>query len=378
VVGAQAKTKAATPNSAEKINLFMDGFFKDLKVVELAGVLAGPAAGMFFAELGARVIKVENKRTGGDVTRGWRVKGEDPSGPSAYYASVNYGKEVFLADFTEESDLRRLKKELSDTDILISNYLPRVAKKFGLDYESLKSEHPKLIYLDLHGYESPGRPAYDVVLQAETGWISMTGSDEKQPAKLPVALIDILAGHQLKEAALLAIIHRLQTGAGSYTFCSLESSSLSALANQASNYLMAGKVAKPMGTAHPNIAPYGDWFETKDQVRLVLAVGSDAHFKKLSEILGIGEHPRFSSNSARVNNREELNRELAPAIASLTFSELADKLKNAGIPFGEIKPLDRVLESDAAKKMILWEDMEGKRTLRLSGIAFKPSFLDYP
>jgi crotonobetainyl-CoA:carnitine CoA-transferase CaiB-like acyl-CoA transferase len=356
----------------------MSAFFQDLKVVELAGVLAGPAAGMFFAELGARVIKVENKRAGGDVTRGWRVSGESDEGPSAYYASVNYAKEVFMADFTRREELQRIKDELTDTDIVISNYLPRVARKFELDYESLAGDHPDLIYLDLQGYERQERPAFDVVLQAETGWISMTGTDREHPAKLPVALIDVLAGHQLKEAALLALIHRARTGEGSYTSCSLEAASLSALANQASNYLMALKVAEPMGTGHPNIAPYGDWFESKDGIRFVLAVGSEAHFSALIKILGMEEDRRFSTNASRVKNREALNNLLRPAIAAFSFSDLSSAFRAAGVPFGEIKSLDRVLESEAARKMILEEETEGKRTERLSGIAFKPSFLGSP
>lgn len=335
---------------------------------------------MFFAELGARVIKVENKRSGGDVTRGWRAEGESSSGPSAYYSSTNYGKEVFMADFTQFEDLHEIKQELLNADIVISNYLPRVAKKFGLDYESLKTDYPKLIYLDLHGYEEKGRPAYDVVLQAETGWISMTGTDKNHPAKLPVALIDVLAGHQLKEAALLALLHREKTGEGSYVFCSLEASSLSALANQASNYLMADKVAGPMGTAHPNIAPYGDWFEAKDGIRFVLAIGSETHFKNLSEILGLQhllKDDRFSTNAKRVLHRKELVSILSSAISSFYFTDLSEKMKVAGVPFGEIKSLDKVLRSDAALAMVLKENIGGKETSRLSGIAFRTSFLDY-
>lgn len=353
----------------------MRSFFKDLKVIELAGVLAGPAAGTFFAELGARVIKVENKRAGGDVTRGWFVEGEEQTEPSAYYSSVNYGKDIFMADFTDDTDLNRLLEELEDADIVISNYLPRVAKKFGLDYESLKSRFPKLIYLELKGYSDSDRPAFDVVLQAETGWISMTGTDRDHPAKLPVALIDVLAGHQLKEAALLALLHRERTGEGSHATCTLEEASLSALANQASNYLMAGKVAQPIGTAHPNIAPYGDWFETEDGVRFVLAVGSQKQFENLLEILNLSDFAaEYPSNAARVEKRERLVRQLQSAINRQPFEELSKKLNEGNVPFGEIKSLDRVLESKTARAMTLEETIEGKATKKLSGIAFKNSF----
>lgn len=355
----------------------MSDFFKGLKVVELASVLAGPAAGTFFAELGAEVVKVENKKAGGDVTRGWRVPGEKSSGPSAYYASVNYGKKVLMSDLADERDAHQVRILIENADVVISNYLPRVAKKFRLDYPSVKKSNPKVIFLELKGYENEDRPAYDVVLQAETGWISMTGTDANNPAKLPVALIDVLAGHQLKEAALLSLLHKEKTGEGSYSVCSLESSSLAALANQASNYLMAGKVAKPIGTTHPNIAPYGDWYETQDSVRFVLAIGSEQHFSQLIEVLNLNElstDERFNTNTSRVKNRRELNAFLKQSIAERTFAELAHKMSNAGIPFGEIKNLDGVLDGATAQEMKLDETQEGTETTRLSGIAFKTSF----
>lgn len=355
----------------------MRDFFKGLKVVELASVLAGPAVGTFFAELGADVTKVENKRSNGDVTRGWRVTGESENGTSAYYASVNYGKKVLMADLTEDRDMAEISNLVKEADLIISNFQPRVAKKFKLDYFTIKSENHEVIFLDLKGYENQERPAYDVVLQAETGWISMTGTDVDNPAKLPVALIDVLAGHQLKEAALLALLHKEKTGEGSYTICSLEASSLAALANQASNYLMAGKMAQPIGTAHPNIAPYGDWFEAKDGVRFVLAIGSERHFTQLAKVLDLGgmiDNERFKTNTDRVHNRIKLNEVLRGAIVQFNFADLSHKMNEAGIPFGEIKKLDAVLEGETARQMTLDENQEETATKRLSGIAFKTSF----
>ncbi len=190
----------------------------------------------------------------------------------------------------------------------------------------------------------------------------MTGTDSDHPAKLPVALIDVLAGHQLKEAALLALLHRERTGEGSYSICSLEASSLAALANQASNYLMVGKVAKPIGTAHPNIAPYGDWFETKDGVRFVLAIGSEKHFAQLTEVLNLSDltaDARFCANSARVQNRLALIEILKRAIMRFDFADLSKKMNQKGIPFGEIKKLDAVLDGETARQMTLQENLEG-------------------
>ncbi|MEM9050636.1 MAG: CoA transferase [Bacteroidota bacterium] len=355
----------------------MRDFFSGLKVVELASVLAGPAVGTFFAELGATVTKVENKLTGGDVTRGWRVQGEPTEGMSAYYSSVNYGKECLMVDLTNEDDRTKIDALVKDADMVVSNYLSRVAQKFGLNYESIREKNPTVIYLDLVGYENESRPAYDAILQAETGWISMTGTDAENPAKLPVALIDVLAGHQLKEAALLALLHREKTEEGSYSRCSLEASSLSALANQASNYLMVDKVAKPMGTAHPNIAPYGDCFKSKDETKFVLAVGSEKHFQELASVFEakhLMEKPEYSSNSLRVENRAVLINDLSKVFEQLYFEEIESKMRNKGIPFGEVKSLDKVLADQTATKMILEETQEGTMTRRLSSIAFKTSF----
>jgi len=149
------------------------------------------------------------------------------------------------------------------------------------------------------------------------------------------------------------------------------------LANQASNYLMTGKVAEPIGTAHPNIAPYGDWFVTQDGIRFVLAIGSEKHFVQLAEVLNLSEltfDERFKTNSARVQNRPALNSILKDAIEQFEFADLSKKMNGAAIPFGEIKKLDTVLDAKTAREMIRKESQEGVETKRLSGIAFKTSF----
>jgi crotonobetainyl-CoA:carnitine CoA-transferase CaiB-like acyl-CoA transferase len=351
----------------------IDTFFKDLKVIELSSVLAGPSVGMFFAELGAKVLKVENKVTGGDATRMWRLPGESEQGPSAYFCSVNHGKEHLLLDLGKADDRQRLYSEMADADIVLSNYRPATAAKLGVTYAQLKEVKKDLIFIQLDGFEGHDRAAYDVVLQAETGWISMTGSDADHLAKLPVALIDILAGHQMKEAALMGLLRKMQSGEGSYWQCSLEKASLAALANQANNYLMCGHIAQPIGTQHPNIAPYGDMYRSADGRLLVLAVGSDAQFAKLCEALqleGLPSAAKFASNSQRVLHREALNEALRPAFARHDLRSLQDKLDAMAIPYGVVRSLDEVLQSPAAQAMTLRSDMEGRATSRLSGIAF--------
>lgn len=352
-------------------------FFKDLKVVELASVLAGPAVGMFFAELGAHLIKFENAKVGGDVTRTWRLAGESNLGPSAYYAAVNYRKEVRMTDLTDPESLKSLHAELANADLVISNFQPNVASKLGLMPDDLRKQYPKLIIALVGGYANSNKPAYDAVLQAETGWISMNGTPG-QLAKLPVAIIDLFAAHQLKEACLLALIHRERSGEGSIVCCDLERAALASLVNQASNYAMSGTVAKPIGTAHPNIAPYGDTFWSADMRQFLLAVGSDKQFENMCSVMSIEPDTKldFKTNTARLENRAKLVSELQAVFGGIDMVEIAELLESKGIPFGIIKPIDEVMQSPAAKAMMRMETHEGYSTIRLSGNAFKASFLN--
>lgn len=356
----------------------MTNFFKDLKVIELASVLAGPSAGMFFAELGAQVVKVENKRAGGDAVRAWRLPGETKQGPSAYFCAVNYGKTYLPLDLKDPADRAHLVRLIADADIVLSNYREETARKLGLLYTDIAEVNPRVIHIGLDGFSGSDKAAYDVVLQAETGWISMTGTDADHPAKLPVALIDILAGHQMKEAALLALISRERTGEGADIRVSLEKSSLAALANQATNYLMCSHVAAPIGTLHPNIAPYGDSFITADGKRTVTAVGSDDQFKKLCTVLGlkdVASDPRFRTNTDRTENREALSALLAAAFLRADAAHWDSALSAAGVPCGTVRRLDEVLESDVAKDMRLEDEIEGRKAVRLSGLGFSVNFL---
>lgn len=351
----------------------MNNFFSGLKVVELASVLAGPAAGMFFAELGAEVVKIENKITDGDVTRNWRIPGESKQGPSAYFSAINYKKKYLSLDLNNDEDIKKCHAHIQSADIVISNYSHRIASKLQVSPDHLRAIKSDLIFLQLNGFVESSRPAYDVVLQAETGWISMTGS-ENHPAKLPVALIDILAGHHLKEAALIGIVHKHRTNKGSVHVVNLEEVALASLANQATNFLMNNSVAKPINTEHPNIAPYGDWFETKDKVKFVLAIGSENHFKKLCEILKIDDDDRFESNTKRVFHRKDLREIILSKTLQLNFEEIADLFNSLGIPFGKIKKLDEVLSSATAQALVKTESIEGRETARISSLGIESTF----
>ena len=235
---------------------------KNLKVIELASVLAGPDVGMFFAELGAKVIKVENKLLNGDVTRGWKSVNEDKTAKvSAYFSSVNYNKEYIQLNLKDENDKTKVYKLIADSDIVIANFKPGDDIKLGMDYGTLKKHNSNLIYGEINGYGSQSkRAAYDVVLQAETGFMSMNGNETSGPIKMPIALIDVLAAHQLKEGLLLALLKKEKTNKGSLVEVSLYDTALSSLKNQATNWLMNKFIPQPIGSLHPNIAPYGEIF----------------------------------------------------------------------------------------------------------------------
>ncbi|MBL7962287.1 MAG: CoA transferase [Flavobacteriales bacterium] len=349
---------------------------KDLLVLETASVLAGPAVGMFFAELGARVVKVENKRAGGDVTRRWKLPSEDPASPlSAYFSSVNWGKEHLLLDLTNATDREQFDELLRTADVLITNHLAEDAVKLGLARERLRALNPKLVTGHIRGFaDDDARTAYDVVLQAETGYISMTGTDADHPAKLPVAMIDVLAAHQLKEGLLVALLQRERTGRGAHVEVALDQAALAGLVNQASNYLMAGHVAAPLGTLHPNIAPYGELFTCADGGQLILAVGGDAQFKDLCTILGreaLTGDARFADNRSRVMHRTEMAALLAPAIAQHPRKPLLDRLIAAGVPAGAVRTLDEVLSIPTAQALVREQMIEGVPTRRISGNVFR-------
>jgi len=352
-------------------------FFQGLKVVELASVLAAPAVGMFFAELGAEVIKVEHRKKGGDMTRQWKLKNEDPSSPiSAYFSSVNYRKEYVDLNLGNPDDLLKLRMLISESDIFLNNMKAKSAQRFGLDNESLKNEYPRLIHCELSGFKhDDSKVAFDAVLQAETGYISMNGSKE-HAAKLPVAFIDLMAAHQMKEAILIALLERSKDGKGAHITCSLEESALASLANQASNQLMASHEAIPMGTLHPNIAPYGEIMELRDKVKFMLAIGTDTHFEKLCEILSCKEllkQENYSDNQSRVMHRTALHVHLKNAASKMTATDFEKACLENSVPVGRIKGLAEVMESRVAKEMLREEEIEGKDTKRLSSLAFQIS-----
>ena len=340
--------------------------FKNLKIVELASVLAGPLTGTFFAELGAKVIKIENKLTHGDVTRTWKLPTESKENPiSAYYSAANFSKESLFLDVTDPLDYEILINHIRDADIVITNYKRSTAKKLKLCYEDLKPYNQSLIYAELTGFGGDdSRPAFDVVLQAETGFMFMNGEPNRKPVKMPVALIDVLAAHHLKEAILCALINKLQTGDGKHIKISLYDCALASLVNQATNWLMEAHIPQPMGTQHPNIAPYGDMYMTKDDKLLVLAIGSDKQFEQLCTLLKI-ECDAFRTNAQRLSKREALNSTIRACIVQNPSQYWVAQLEARHIPYGIVKNMQDVFKAKKANTLLLKEVIEGVETVRV-------------
>ncbi len=358
----------------------MTGFekaFEGLKVVELASVLAGPAVGMFFAELGAQVLKIENKATQGDVTRAWKLPKEDPHKPwSAYFHSVNWNKTYLPIDLRVLDERHQVLSYIAEADVVISNFKSGSAAQFGLDYNTLKDTFPQLIYASITAYgpEHP-KPGFDVAIQAETGWIYMNGEAAGAPVKMPVALIDLLAAHQLKEGILVALLQRQRTNKGCHVTTSLFDASIASLANQASNWLNLRHVPQRMGSQHPNIAPYGDTFQTKDGKSLIVATGTQKHFEELCKCLhlfSLLEDERFATNALRVQHRASLVQLLTPAFLRWTATDLLARFEKVQIPVSPIRDLSEVFDLPEAKALVLTETLpDGSESKRVKTAVFQ-------
>jgi len=332
-----------------------EGVLNGVNVLELASVLAGPSVGMFLAELGATVLKIENPRTKGDVTRSWKLPPEsENASSSSYYKSINWGKKSVFLDVTTHKDYETLSKLIAETDIVLVSFKPGDAQKLRLEYEDLIALNPKLIYASISGYGGDdSRTAYDALLQAETGFMDLNRLPGDEPAKMPVALIDILAAHHLKELILIAYLKHLKTGESVRVEVSLFEAAISSLANQAGSWLYAGVNPVPMGSEHPHIYPYGGLFHTGDDKKLMLAVGNNSQFKQLCTHLNlatISDDERFKTNPLRSKNRDLLRPILSNAIRSVMDSNVfLAKLHKDNVPAGLVRTVSEAVELYASR-----------------------------
>ncbi len=346
-----------------------------IRVLELANVLAGPSVGLFFAEMGATVIKVENIRSCGDVTRHWKLPTEDPDTDiSGYFSCVNWGKQSLALDITHKEGLEIVRQLARQSDILLASYKPGDAEKLKVDYQSLRKLNENLVYAHVTGYGTGNpRAGYDAIIQAESGFTYMNGEPDGKPTKMPVALMDVLAAHQLKEAILLALLSRERGGSGQYIEASLLKSGIASLANQATNWLVGKSIPGRMGSDHPNIVPYGTIFSTADGKEIVLAVGTDKQFRELCRLLGkpeLADDDRFAKNYSRVVNSNLLKSALQKLIGRYDRDGILGLLKSRRVPAGGVFNMKEVFETPEASEMLLEAPVNGGSIRGVSSVAF--------
>lgn len=348
---------------------------ESVRVLELASVLAGPLAATALAERGAKVTKVE-RPPHGDVTRSWKTKAESPEATlSAYYESANGDKEVVWQDLATPEGQAWLESAMASHDVVIENFKAADLPKFNLEPEALAQRHPHLIRVRLVGFaDAPERLAYDVVVQAETGFMGMNGFADGPPVRMPVALMDVLASHQIRTAVMEGLLARAAGKTGYFAEVSLEGSGLTALVNQATNQLIAGHTPARNGGQHPNIAPYGDTLHCADGY-VVLAVGNNRQFEGLCRALEVPElttDNRFHSNQQRVTHRHALMEQLNVNANSWTKAALELALRDAGTPAGIVKSLDEVFEGVGAR----WTVENPSGATRARTVAYRVTYFD--
>jgi len=317
----------------------------DLKVLDLSRVLAMPYCSMMLGDLGADIIRVERPGVG-DETRHW---GPPWAGElSAYYLCTNRNKRAITVDLKKKEGQEIVRRLAQRSDILLENFLPGDLARMNLGYEDLKALNPGIIYASVTGYGQSGpyrdQPGFDFILQAQGGLMSIIGEEDGPPMKVGVAIVDITAGLFACSAILAALHYREKTGVGQHIDMALLDAQVAWLANQASNYLISGKVPRRMGNAHPNIVPY-ETFRARDGIYIALGVGNDNQWRKFCKLAGVeelAEDPRYATNPKRVENRKELVSFLQEVFLRKDSGEWLALLSRAEIPVGPINTIDRV------------------------------------
>jgi crotonobetainyl-CoA:carnitine CoA-transferase CaiB-like acyl-CoA transferase len=333
-----------------------------IRVIDASRVLAGPFATMLLADLGADVIKIEPPD--GDETRTWGPPwwGDPADRRSAYFASVNRNKRSVVLDLRADEGRDVLHRLLETADLLVHNYRPATAGRLGLRADALRARHPGLVVASVGGF--PGadadRPAYDLLAQAVSGLMSVTGAPDGPPTKVGVALLDLLAGLECAVGALAALVGRGRVGT---VEVSLVEAGATSLANVLGNHLASGEEPRRHGNAHPNIVPY-QAFDAADGP-IVVAVGNDAQFSALLAVLGLEDAgSRFATNPRRVELRDEVTGLLSAAIAGRPRDELLKALASADVPAG---PVNRVSEALAML------ERDGHWTQERDGVRMAPT-----
>jgi crotonobetainyl-CoA:carnitine CoA-transferase CaiB-like acyl-CoA transferase len=338
------------------------------RILDLSRVLAGPLATQTLADLGADVVKVERPGIGDD-TRHWGppFAGDD----AAYFLSLNRNKRSITVDLRSPEGVAQGRGLAASSDVLIENFRPGLMRELGLDLDELRAEVPTLVTCSLTAFadDAPeaSRPGYDIIVQALSGLMGVTGEPDGEPVKTGVAVLDVIAGLYAATGILAALDERGRTGRGRHVSVALFDAAVAAMVNQAANVLIGGVVPRPMGTAHPNISPY-QAFHAADRP-FIVAAGNDRLFRRTCDVVGHPEwadDPRFATNEVRVRNRGALIGLLEEAFATRPAEEWLAALEGAAVPCAPIRAMDEVFRSPEGAGAVEELDDRGRgTTLRL-------------
>ncbi len=343
---------------------------KGVRVIDLTRILAGPYCTMVLADLGAEVIKVERPETGDDA----RHIGPFIGGKSAYFMSLNRGKQSIALDLKNTDDISTFLALLETADVLIENFRPGTMAKLNLGYEDLCHQFPQLIYAAVSGFGQTGpyatKPAYDMVVQAMGGIMSLTGHPGGPPTRVGSSIGDITAGLFTATAINAALFDRARNGKGAFIDVSMLDAQVAILENALARYTATGEIPGPIGARHPSITPF-EAYKTSDSY-IVIAAGNDGLFDKLCRTLGLAELPadaRFKSNAARTEHHDALKIEIESALARETSSQWLARLEAAGLPCGPINNIEDVLGDPqiAARNMIITATDPEAGAIRMGG-----------
>ncbi len=346
-----------------------------IRVLDLSRILAGPYCTMILGDQGAEVIKVEQPGTGDD-TRTWGPP--FAGGESAYYLCCNRNKRSITIDLKKPRGVELIKELVKVSDVLVENFTPGLMGRFGLDYQSVRKINPRLVYCSISAYGQDGpyrdRPGYDMVLSAVGGLMWITGPQGGEPCKVGVAITDVVTGVYASGAITSSLLWRQRSGRGQYLDCSLLDVQVSALANIASNYLVAGQEAKRWGTAHESIIPY-QVFQTKDRP-IAIAVANQKLWLKFCKVVGKEEwidDPRFESNPRRVENRETLLPLVGEVMMQKTCDQWVELFVKEAIPCGPVNNMQSLFADPQVlhRGMVAEVPHQTIGTLRLAGIPVK-------
>jgi CoA:oxalate CoA-transferase len=322
-----------------------DGPLKELLVLDLTRVLAGPYATMVLSDLGARVIKVEAPGIGDDS----RKFGPFIEGQSAYFMSLNRGKESIALNLKNEDDKKIFEKILAKTDVLVENFKPGTLEKWGYGWNNLKDKYPKLIYASASGFGQTGPmkevPAYDMVVQGMGGLMSVTGQPNSEPTRVGTSIGDITAGLFTAIGVNAALFDRTKTGKGSHIDVSMLDCQIAILENAIARYLSKGEIPQPMGSRHPSIAPF-EAFKTKDS-HIIIAAGNEKLFQGMCEVLNCDCHKQdnFKDNQSRNKNIDELKAIIESKLKDKTTEEWVALFIEKKIPCGPIYNIKEAIEN---------------------------------